>query len=175
MRYLMNNKGVTMMMLVITVIVLIILTSFAIFYSNDIGPEAKLATAYNSMSEIKRAFQEAESTIELKPDEYDEYDFFGKTIYEDGSNVSDLEARCGLDPSEHFSAKTYKITPENDDEVKRRVNALEISTVNAYYIADIGNNKYYIVDGVKRKTQDTVYEYSDILKLYDILTNSYQG
>ncbi len=167
-----NNKGVTRIMLVITVIVLLRLTTFAICYSNDIGPEAKLASAYNSLSEIRRACMEAQSSIALKPDEYDIYYFFGKNIHDDGSNVEDIAKRCGLKRVDDFGKNTYKITPENDDEVKRRLNRLELSTVNAAYIVDLDNNKYYVVDGIKRKTEDYVYEYREIEQLYDILTES---
>ncbi len=165
-----NNKGVTMMLLVVTIIVLLMLTSFAVYYSNDIAPEAKLAKTYNSLTEVRKACQQALSTIELKPDDYDEYYFFGKSIYQDGSNVADIEARCNLG-GEHFSERTYIFTPENDDEIKRRIQRLELSTVDGYYVADLENRNYYVIDGVKRKGQDErVYEYNDIQKLYNVLT-----
>ncbi len=167
-----NNKGVTIMMLVVTIIVLIIVTSFAIFYSNNIAPEAKLATAYTSLSQIKKACMEAQASIALKPDEYDEYYFFGKNLSQDGSNKSDIAARCGLLDVSELGERSYKITPENDDEVKRRIKRLEISTVNDGFIVDLDNGKYYILGGVKRKTQDVVYEYREIEKLYEMLTTS---
>ncbi len=169
-----NNKGVTMMLLVVTVIVLLMITSFAIYYSNNIAPEARLARAYNSLSEIRKACLQAQSSIELKPELYDEYYFFGKSIYQDGSNVADIEARCNLG-GEHFSERTYLLTSDNDDEIKRRIQRLEISTVDGYYVADLGNRKYYIIDGVKRKGQDDrVYEFNEIQQLYKVLFTSFK-
>ena len=44
-----NNKGVTMMLLVITIILMIILTYLAIFYSQNTAPEARIARAYNNI------------------------------------------------------------------------------------------------------------------------------
>lgn len=168
-----NNRGVTLIMLVITVIVLIMLTTFAVYYSQDIAPEARLATAYSSLKEVKTACMEAKSAIELRPDLYDEYDFFGKNIFLDGSDVEDLAKRCGLTSSDEFSKEhTYKISPELDDENKRRIEKLEISSVDRIYICDIENNNYYLVNGVKRKTGSMYYEYKDIQYMYEMLTET---
>ena len=176
MKMLNNNKGITMMMLIITVIVLIMLTYFAVFYSSNIAPEARIASAYNSMKEIKKACMEAETSIELRPDLYDEYDFFGKTIFEDGSDTEDIAKRCGLTNASAFTPRTYKITPEDDEEVRRRLQALEISNVNRSFIIDLGSgdgigSKYYVVDGVKRKNDEVLYEFKDIEALYEMLTD----
>ena len=176
-----NNKGVTIVMLVITIIVLLLLTAFAVFYSTNIAPEARIAAAYNSLKEIRRVCNEAVSSVDLRPDKYEEYDFFGKNIFQDGSNVEDYATRCGLSSSADFGKagetdnnkrRVYKITPENDPEVKRRIQALELSAVSRSYIIDLDNSKYYLVDGIKRKTGELLYEYKDIQGMYEMLTDS---
>ncbi len=170
-----NQKGVTMMMLVITIIVLIMLTYIAVFYSSNVAPEARIAAAYNSLKEIKKACMEAETSIELRPDLYDEYDFFGKTIFEDGSNTQDLAKRCGLSSDSEFGPRTYKFTPDKDEDVMRRLQALELSSISRSYVVDLGTSggigsKYYVVDGVKRKNDVILYEFKDIEGLYEMLT-----
>ena len=75
-----SNKGVSIIMLIITVIMMAIIVSFAVFYSQNITPEAKLAKAYSSIKSVKDACDNAEGFINLDQNEYDDYFFFGKVF-----------------------------------------------------------------------------------------------
>lgn len=174
-----NNHGVTIVMLVITVIILLMLTAFAVFYSNNIAPEARVAAAYSSLKSIKDACEQAVADVELRPDQYDEFYFFGKTITRevaDGiitqSEFDDYATKCGLSSASDFGERTYRITPESDQGVKERLKKIELSRISSSYIVDLDNDKYYIVGGVKRKTGDFYYEYKDIQRMYEMLTKS---
>jgi len=159
------------MMLVITVIIMLILVAFAVFYSRNTAVEATIATAYTSLKEVKNACARALFEIELDPSTYDEYYFFGRSIQLDGSDVADLTERCGGSSEVSFSNRTYKISDSTDDENKRRLERLEITQIHNTYIVDLENNKFYLLDGVKRANDTKVYEYRDIELLYtDLLT-----
>lgn len=166
-----NNKGVTIMMLVITVILMLILVAFAVYYSRNTAVEATIAKEYTSLKEIKEACTRALFEIELDPSTYDEYYFFGKSVFLDGSDVDDLTQRCGGSAGVNFSERTYQLSDSTDDENKRRLERLEITQIHNTYIIDLENQKYYLLDGVKRADDTKVYEYRDIELLYsDLLT-----
>ncbi len=166
--FLKNNKGVTVTMLVITIVLMIMIASFAVFYSQDVAPEAKLAAAFSSLKEVKDACNRAILEIELDPSTYDEYYFFGNNIRKDGSNVSKLADKCGVTPEE-FSDRTYNISNDDNAENKRRIERLEISSISESYVVDLENEKYYVIGGVKRSNGDVVYEYRDIELMYDMI------
>lgn len=178
-----TNKGVTIVMLVITIIVMIIMTSFAIFYSTNIAPEARIAATFSSLKEVKTACHRALNEIEMDPANLDEYTFFGKNIYQDytSSQIDELRVRCGLtNPEENdFSERTYIISGSEEENVRRRVEKLEITNLgNFEFVADLGNDKYYVIDGVERiddvnpSNSKIAYEYRDIELLYSMLTST---
>ena len=169
--FLKNNKGVTVTMLVITIVLMIMIASFAVFYSQDIAPEARLASTYSSLKEIKSACDRAILEIELDPSTYDEYYFFGNSIDKDGSNKDKLADKCGVTP-ETFSSRTYNIANDDTEDNKRRIERLEISSISESYVVDLENEKYYVVGGVKRSNGDVVYEFKDIELMYDMIRST---
>ncbi|MBR6252546.1 MAG: hypothetical protein IKR04_01720 [Clostridia bacterium] len=168
-----NNKGVTMMLLVVTIILMIIIAFLAVFYSQNVTPEARISAAYTSLNAVKESCIAAVQFTNVGQE--DEYHFFGKTIsQEHPTEVSDYESRCGLSSSEHFGNRTYLIDPfSTREEDKRRITNLELSNLKYTFVVDLDNEKYYIVDGVSRNTDgsDTRYEYFDIQAMYDMLGN----
>ena len=48
-----NNKGVTMMLLVVTIILMIMIAFLAVYYSQNVAPEARVASAYASLKAIR--------------------------------------------------------------------------------------------------------------------------
>ena len=166
--FLRNNKGVTVTMFVITIVLMILIASFAVFYSQDVAPEAKLAAAYSSLKEIRDACNRAILEIELDPSTYDEYYFFGNNIRKDGSNLTKLAERCGVVP-DAFSERTYNIANDDTADNKRRIERLEISSISESYVVDLENEKYYIVGGVKRANGEIVFEFRDIELMYDMI------
>ena len=172
-----NNKGVTLIMLVITIILMILIASFAVYYSNNIGSEARLAAQYSSLKEIKAACDNAIIQIELNPVAYDEFYFFGHNIEYldkngelklDGEKVDAFEVmkRCN---TSKFSPRTYVIVNDGTPENQTRLSHLELSNVTYNYVVDLDYQKYYLVDGVKDSTNQFVYELSDIEKAYSNL------
>ena len=171
-----SNKGVSIIMLIITVIMMAIIVSFAVFYSQNITPEAKLASAYSSIKTVKDACDNAEGFIDLNPDEYDDYFFFGKSIHNSLSvnEVANAAAEFGLG-AEDFSARTFVIEPtegaSEPKEAQRILENLELKGVTNTYIVDLDNKKYYLVGGIENIEGIKLYEYSEILKGYSMLVD----
>ena len=171
-----SNKGVSMIMLIITVIMMAIIVSFAVFYSQNITPEAKLASAYSSMKTVKDACDNAEGFISLNPNEYDDYFFFGKSIHNALSTdqVTNIATEFGIDAGD-LSERTYMIEPidraDDSKEAKRKLENLELKGIEDTYIVDLDNKKYYLVGGIENIEGIKLYEYSEILKGYSMLVD----
>ena len=170
-----NNKGISLIMLVITVLMMAIIVSFAVFSSRNITPESKLAAAYASVKAVKDACDNAVNLIEINPNEYDEYYFFGQNIHElmSESELQELLTKFGFEdfsnPNEVISKRTYLIKNTSSDNDKRMLERLELNNVSSTYLVDLENEKYYILNGVERVDDVAIYEYRDILKEYNIL------
>ncbi len=161
------------MMLVITIILMIILSSYAIYYSENIAPEAKLGAAYTSLTNIKGACERALNEIAMGADDVNEFYFFGNNIRTDGTDLDDLAKRCGLESSELFGTRTYLIGIEDTPENQRRVANLEITGMKQSYVVDLDNEKYYVLDGVRKADKAMVYEYKDIKSSYQMLSKTH--
>lgn len=173
-----NQKGITIIMLVIAVIMMIIIVSFAVFNAPKSTEEAKIAKAYTSLKTIKEACENALYYIEINPTEYDEYYFFGGNIQHkitngmiSGIDLGETAIKFGLASESDFSPRTYIIKPASNDEEQRILKNLELKGVEETYIVDLENEKYYVLNGVTRGEESRVYEYKDILLSYEMLTN----
>lgn len=159
----MNQKGITLIQLVITIIVIVIITSFAVFQGSNVTTEATIAKEYESIKEIKKAVEQALQMIEINPKEYKESEIFGVPLSNnDKKNYYD---RIGLTSANELSDRTYIITKDNQEKFQ-----LEKINEEQVYIVDLDKEKYYILDGVQRDNRDIVYEYTDILKTYNMLS-----
>ncbi len=175
-----SDKGITMIMLVITVVVMLILTSMAVFYSTNIAPEARIAAGFKSIKEVKMTCQRALNEIEMDPT-VDEYYFFGKNIKNTaddgrgGLTVNNLIFKCGIANLEELGEsgdRTYYISGSDNSSIKRRAEKLELTGLGVdSFVVDLANDKYYLVGGVRRDSSSPfVYEYTDIEMLYSMLT-----
>ena len=171
-KFLENKKGVSMIMLVITIAMMAIIISFSVFSSKNITPEAKLATAYANVKTVKDACDNALTMIELNPNEYDEYYFFGENVQKlmNASNLQLIIEKCGLTSTAEISDRTYVINNSDSDANKRMLERLELKGISNTYLVDLENKKYYILNGAERVDGNKVYEYKDILRAYDMLT-----
>ena len=120
-----KQSGVSIIMLVITIAMMAIIVSFAVFSSQNITPEAKLASAYSSIKAVKDACDNAMTMIEINGDEYDEYYFFGKNIQSllTPGELDTIAQNCGLTSASKFSDRTYMIknsSSENDKRILER-------------------------------------------------------
>lgn len=116
--------------------------------------------------------------IELNPDEYDEYYFFGNNIHHkrtsDDAVLSDSEKQeiakdCGLGEGYTFNEDTYLIKPAETDEEKKVLENLGLKSVTSAYVVDLLNEQYYIVGGIEHASGEKIYEYKDIVKSYEML------
>ena len=166
-----SNKGVTMMLLVVTIVLMIIIAFLAVYYSQNITPEARVSAAYSSVSAVKDSCKAAVQFVDVGKE--DEFYFFGRSIQKAyPEKVDEYATRCGLSSASDFSDRTYLIDPfSTKEEDKRRIQNLELSNLNAIFIADLDNDKYYLVDGVSRSDDETTikYEYFEIQSLYDMI------
>ena len=159
-------------MLIIAVVMMAIIVSFAVFFSQDTTPEAKLASAYSSLKVIKDACDNAETLIELNPAEYDDYYFFGYNIQHnitDAAELNEYATKCGLASSVNFSDRTFIIKPAETDEEERILKNLELKGVSSTYVVDLDNEKYYIVGGAEKVDGEKLYEYKAIIRAYEML------
>lgn len=169
-----NNKGISIIILIITIILMILITSMAVFYSNYIAPEARLAAAYTSLVTIRDACTGALNEITIDPS-LDEFDFFGNTVKKNmpATELDDLARRCGLVSGNDFGDRTYKISNDKDPENQRRLEAMEIRGITQTFVVDLDKDKYYLVNGVKKADNTIVYEYKDVMASYTMLTTTH--
>ena len=169
-----NNKGISIIMLIVTIILMLIITSMAVFYSNYIAPEARLAAAYSSLVTIKDACTAALNEVSVDTS-VDEFYFFGNTVKKSMSaaELDDVAKRCGLASKDEFGERTYKISNDSDTENQRRLENLEIRGITQAFIADLDNEKYYLINGVKKADGSIVYEYADVMASYKMLTTTH--
>ncbi|MBO5143818.1 MAG: hypothetical protein J6C46_12665 [Clostridia bacterium] len=172
-----EQKGVSIIMLIVAIAMMAIVVSFAVFNSKDTTLEAKLASAYSSVKAVKDACDNAEMLIELNPNEYDEFYFFGHNLEYKLTEAErdDYATRCNLSGSTDFSERTYIIKPadsEDEEALKEEKNILEnleIKGISYTYVVDLEKEKYYILDGVLGLGGNRVHEYTDIIKEYELI------
>ena len=171
-----NNKGVTMMLLAVTIVLMIIIAYLAVYYSENVAPEARLASAYASLKAVKESCEQKEL---LFTSEKDEYYYFGKSMHTQltTQEFSDYSQRCGIyDTDTLYGDRVYLINPfSNSEDDKRRIKNLELSNLNCEVVVDLDNDKYYLVDGISRVDWGyTGYEFAEIQSMYTMI-NSYGG
>ncbi len=153
-----NDKGISLLQVLISIIIIIMISSFAILYSSHTSTEAKLARLYSEMSAVKDAYKNALMLNELNPDEYSLETLFPDKVTNEW--ISDNYARIGFSSKPSEAIGWYLITPENAENI-------ELEKVQGTYVIDNTNDLIYLLDGFSREGQEeTVYEYEDILKLY---------
>ena len=171
-----NQKGVSMIMLVIAVLMMIIIASIAVYNAPKSRDEANFVKDYASLKAVKEACENALYLIEINPAEYSEYYFFGNNMQFNVENdvidmeMSEIAQKCGLTSQNDFSSRTYIISGGITDEEKRTLKRLELKDIEDMYVVDLENAKYYILNGIERENDETLYEYQDILLSYKMLT-----
>lgn len=174
-----SNSGISLIMLVITIVMMAIIVSFAVFSTQNTSDEAKFVSAYSSLKAVKDAVEDAEGLIEINPSLYDDYYFFGNEIkysIKDESEKEQLAKDCGLESIDQFGERTFLIGKGETEEEKRILENLELKGISNKYVVDLDNDKYYLVNGISHKKSDdseeteTLYEYRDMLMVYELLT-----
>lgn len=155
----MSQKGISLIQLVIVIILLLILASFALLSSDEVTLEARIGRDYTSLKNVKTAVENVFPLMESNPEEYKEEELFTKKFN------SNEYARVGLSSADDLSERTYEINMDNQENLN-----LDNITKERTYIVDLENKKYYILDGIEREEGSKVYEYVDVLKLYNLLS-----
>lgn len=159
----MNKKGITLIQLVITIVVMLIIASFAVFQGGNVTTEATIVKEYESIKEVKKAVEQTVLLIEMNPETYIERELFGIAL--DEAEKQSYYKRVGLTLADDLSDRAYIITKANQKNFE-----LEKIPDGKIYIVDLDNEKYYLVDGIQREDSKKAYEYKDILRMYNTLT-----
>lgn len=155
-----SNKGVTMIQMVITIIMMVLIAGFSIYNSSDTIVEIKLSKTYEEMKEVKNA------VTSLKILEEDLTNYLG-TPLEDLSSYHQLE--------EYYNRALYKefyyLDFKNQGDVLCDI--LEIRNIENNYIINTGNIEdieIFLVNGLKINGE-IYYTDDEILEKYnDIFT-----
>lgn len=166
-----NNEGVTILQIVITVIVMIILLSLAIFYSSGTTKEATVAALYNEIKEVTSVIQEA-SILNHIQKSGDEIIFFEETSAPKVEKSS-YQTQLALAGSGEF----YYLDFTSSRELK---NTLELENIKNDYILEFDGLKLYLVEGIELLDETTgkeeiKYSAEEIEKYYNNLFKYAEG
>ena len=150
-----QKRGITMIQMVITIVMMILIAGFSIYNSRDTIIETKLSKTYNEMMTVKEAVLGLE-TLEIVD------------ITDIGTELPDFSSYTQLMPYYNSGDHEYYLLDfkNNGDAIAE---VLEIRNIENNYIVNVKNIediKIFLVNGVK--IGDNVY-YSDdeILKKYN--------
>ena len=150
-----QKRGITMIQMVITIVMMILIAGFSIYNSRDTIIETKLSKTYNEMMTVKEAVLGLE-TLEIVD------------IKDIGTKLSDFSSYTQLMPYYNSGDNEYYLLDfkSNGDAIS---DVLEIRNIENNYIVNVKNMEdieIFLVNGVK--IGDNVY-YSDdeILKKYN--------
>lgn len=152
-----KENGISLIQVIVSIIIIVIISGFAIWYAENTSTEAKLTRIYTEMNAVKEAYENAIILNEIDPTEYPIYKLFTKKVTDDW--LEENYTRMGFTEKPTMTGDWYYITPEN-------ASALELEKITREFVIDRENNHIYILDGFSRPDKELVYEYNDIVKLY---------
>lgn len=135
----MNNNGVTILQVVITVIIMIIILAVSIYLGPNVANEAKLASIYNEIKEINSVFKEMKILGEITFN--GENLSFYKEIEARKVDPTNHKAELGENPSGDFYYLDFKSS-------KNLENVLGLERVKNDYILKYDDFNLYLVGGV---------------------------
>ena len=151
-----SERGVSLMQLIVAIIIMIIITSFSLWYASNTSTEAKLTRVYSEIKSVKEAYQNAVVLNEIAGND-DE-----KKYHLTPTTLTELTNEYGEDdiPFLHNDMDLYIVTPENAKD-------LEIERLSMDYVIDGKTGSVYLIGGFSRNPrEDPVYEADHIMKLY---------
>lgn len=152
----MRNEGITILQIVITIMIMIILASVAIFYVRGIPKEANLVNILNETKEIESALKEAYLLNKAKV-VGDSLELYGEVTL---PKVDNTEYKDII--GEDVSGNYYYLDFTSSKSLR---NTLELEKVKNDYLLDWDNMNIYIVDGVDIISGDIsiiLYDSNDI-------------
>lgn len=156
-----NNQGITTMQIVITVIVMLILLSIAIFYGQGTSKEATISALYNEIREVSSAIQEASALNQIKVSG-EEIIFFGETSAQKVEKTAYAEQLVNAGEGEF-----YYLDFTTSKDLKH---TLELENVKNDYILNFNTLKLYLKDGIsltdESGNEELKYSAEEIIRYY---------
>lgn len=152
-----NEKGITLIQVVIAVVMITLIASFAVLNSNDTAVETRIAKAYNEIIEVKKAI------IELKMLDEDEL-----KIVLSGDKLENLDGYTNLSSYNKPDQEYYILEFENNDKKDMLLDTLELRNIENNYIVnikDIENIEIFLEKGVKVRNE-VFYSDDEIIEKY---------
>lgn len=155
-----SNKGITLIQTILAVILLIVLTGFAIWYAGNTSAEAQLAKVYSEFSSVKEAYKSTTVLTELNNGKYKMEELLDATTVNELTSTYS-EEDVGFVSKIGEADKLYILSPNNCKNI-------ELSKIEYTYVIDETAEKIYLIGGFSRKdNQNLAYEYEEIEKLYE--------
>lgn len=161
----MNNRGITILQMVITIAIMLIILSISIFYGTNISREANIVTIYTEIKEIEDVLKELSvlNKITIKTDAisfYEEIDLpkIDKTKYT--AELQDFTVGdCYL--LDFTSSRNLE-------------NVLGLEEVDHNYILDLDNLNIYLIGGLDiiDESGDTIVKYNSD-EIVDYYSNTF--
>ena len=151
-----SNKGITMIQMVITIIMMVLIAGFSIYNSRDTIVEIRLSKTYEEMKEVKNAV----ASLNLLEEDLTLY--LG-TPLENFDGYAKLVGYYVDTPKQEY----YYLDFKNQGDVLGDI--LELRNIENNYIvntANIENIEIFLVNGIKID-DDTYYTDEEILEKYN--------
>ncbi|MBQ9314698.1 MAG: hypothetical protein IJ220_06905 [Clostridia bacterium] len=156
----MKNEGITILQIVITIVIMIILATIAVFYAQGVPSEARIATIYNEVKEIKSSIVEARMLNKMKV-KGDTLDFYGEVTVPK-VDADAYETVLG----DNRTGEYYYLDFTSSRKLE---NTLELENVNHDYLLDFNTLNIYLIKGIEIKSGDTIsvkYDANEIEEYY---------
>lgn len=159
----MKNQGITILQIVITIVVMMIIATYAILYSQGTPTEAKLSKIYTEIKEIKSVLVEASSLNNIRKQGEN------LNIYEEIliPKVDNLEYQNVI--GEGNTKEYYYLDFTSSRKLE---NVFELENIGNDYLLEYDTMNIYLVKGVGIKSgsdEIKVYKADDIEKHYNNL------
>ena len=156
-----NNSGISAVSLMITIVVIIIIASYSLFFSRDTVIEAQVAKAYSEIQGIE------EATKALSLDASYAREYLGGYEVED---IADMNERVGnkLREGKQYYYLGYADESVTDVEKRSLNEVLGVRNIEGSYIisvGDIGEIDVFLVDGININDK-FCYTYDEIHREY---------
>ena len=151
-----KNTGITMIQMVITIVMLVLIAGFSIYNSSDTIAETKAATAYQEITEVKKAVMEY---VVLHEDKEDLQLFRLDSL----SGFPTIASFYTDEENQEFYYLNYKADATLLNEI------LETRNVTSNYIVnvkDLNNVEIFLTGGIKMGNQ-ICYTDKQILEKYN--------
>ena len=156
----MKNEGITILQIVITVVVMLILATVAILYGQGVPREAKIASVYNEIREIKNAVKEGKALSKITVTD-DKLVVWGEEVADLITDTSEYSTILGGDTSGELFYLNFSSN-------KRLKEAFDIENISDDYILNLETMQLYKVKGVDvyNASGETTYYKSDDIENY---------